>query len=285
MNPRPNEAPPKLDALEMLQKLPQDCSFEDIHYHLYVLEKVQRGAESGGSGRNAQPARSGSGAPLLAVQVVWSREALKDVKEIAGYIRRDSPFYAQIVTDKIPGGDPQYSVLSRGAASMVPEIGSPRFRERAVYSYRVIYRLSEDSSDRSRGAACQAPARSSRKSISRRRLIVLRLPSAFEGRETRLVSEAPNDGDAAAGPGVGHASAGGERLVFLALVEDQQVAGVETQLRQVIAELDQPFVERIRPAVAPDFELDGDPFDRRLRAAASAGGGRPFRCRRRIPGR
>lgn len=38
--------PAKIGALEMLEKLPQDCSFEDIHYHLYVLEKVQRGAES-----------------------------------------------------------------------------------------------------------------------------------------------------------------------------------------------------------------------------------------------
>lgn len=38
--------PAKLGALEMLEKLPADCSFEDIHYHLYVLEKVQRGVES-----------------------------------------------------------------------------------------------------------------------------------------------------------------------------------------------------------------------------------------------
>ena len=38
--------PAKLGAMEMLEKLPGDCSFEDIHYHLYVLEKVQRGTES-----------------------------------------------------------------------------------------------------------------------------------------------------------------------------------------------------------------------------------------------
>ena len=40
----------KLRALAMLEKLPQDCSFEDIHYHLYVLEKVQRGVESADRG-------------------------------------------------------------------------------------------------------------------------------------------------------------------------------------------------------------------------------------------
>lgn len=29
----------------MLQQLPEDSTFEDIHYHLYVLEKIKRGEE------------------------------------------------------------------------------------------------------------------------------------------------------------------------------------------------------------------------------------------------
>jgi hypothetical protein len=29
----------------MLSKLPDDCSLEDIQYHLYVLEKIRRGLE------------------------------------------------------------------------------------------------------------------------------------------------------------------------------------------------------------------------------------------------
>ena len=34
---------PKDEVNSLLQKLPDDASFEDIQYHLYVLEKVQRG--------------------------------------------------------------------------------------------------------------------------------------------------------------------------------------------------------------------------------------------------
>ena len=79
----------------------------------------------------------------MAVQVVWSPEALKDVKEIAGYIRRDSPFYARIVTEKILDATRKIQT-SPLAASIVPEIGSERYRERAVYSYRIIYRLTEN---------------------------------------------------------------------------------------------------------------------------------------------
>lgn len=34
---------PKAEVAEMLSGLPEDSSFEDIQYHLYVLEKVKRG--------------------------------------------------------------------------------------------------------------------------------------------------------------------------------------------------------------------------------------------------
>ncbi|MFZ5654065.1 MAG: hypothetical protein ACOY42_06665 [Pseudomonadota bacterium] len=29
----------------LLEQLPDDCSLEDIQYHLYVVEKIQRGIE------------------------------------------------------------------------------------------------------------------------------------------------------------------------------------------------------------------------------------------------
>ena len=36
---------PKDEVNSLLQKLPEDATFEDIQYHLYVLEKVRRGLE------------------------------------------------------------------------------------------------------------------------------------------------------------------------------------------------------------------------------------------------
>lgn len=36
----------KKEAQALLKRLPDDCTFEDIQYHLYVLEKIQRGAKS-----------------------------------------------------------------------------------------------------------------------------------------------------------------------------------------------------------------------------------------------
>ncbi len=36
----------KKEVETMLATLPDDCSLEDIQYHLYVLEKIRRGLES-----------------------------------------------------------------------------------------------------------------------------------------------------------------------------------------------------------------------------------------------
>ena len=35
----------KEEVEQLLAKLPNDCSIEDIQYHLYVLEKVRSGLE------------------------------------------------------------------------------------------------------------------------------------------------------------------------------------------------------------------------------------------------
>lgn len=35
----------KDEIQSLLQKLPDDCTFEDIQYHLYVIEKLRKGIE------------------------------------------------------------------------------------------------------------------------------------------------------------------------------------------------------------------------------------------------
>ena len=36
---------PKTEVASMLSSLPENSSFEDIQYHVYVLEKVKRGID------------------------------------------------------------------------------------------------------------------------------------------------------------------------------------------------------------------------------------------------
>jgi predicted transcriptional regulator len=36
-------SPVKESAIRLIESLPDDCTLEDIHYHLYVREKIERG--------------------------------------------------------------------------------------------------------------------------------------------------------------------------------------------------------------------------------------------------
>lgn len=56
--------PIKEQAIELIKSLPDDCTLEDIQYHLYVRAKVERGIEAIDEGR-----------------VVSQEEAEKKVKE------------------------------------------------------------------------------------------------------------------------------------------------------------------------------------------------------------
>ncbi len=41
----------KQEVKEILAHLPEDCTLEDIQYHLYVLQKIQRGMDDARDGR------------------------------------------------------------------------------------------------------------------------------------------------------------------------------------------------------------------------------------------
>jgi len=40
----------KQEAQEMIQNLPDNCTYEDIQYHLYVVEKIKNGMSRAKSG-------------------------------------------------------------------------------------------------------------------------------------------------------------------------------------------------------------------------------------------
>ena len=42
----------KQEAQKMIKNLPDDCTYEDIQYHLYVVEKIQKGLDRAESGES-----------------------------------------------------------------------------------------------------------------------------------------------------------------------------------------------------------------------------------------
>jgi toxin ParE1/3/4 len=76
-------------------------------------------------------------------QISWSPEAVEDIEEIARYIEKDSPSYAQAVIEQIIDASRQLNQLPlRGR--IVPELDDEAYRELFIYSYRLIFRVKEN---------------------------------------------------------------------------------------------------------------------------------------------
>ncbi len=75
--------------------------------------------------------------------IVWSKPARKDLALIYQYIANDSKRYAkrvvQDITDKV-----EVLLITPRLGRMVAEIGEENVREIAMYSYRIMYELMQD---------------------------------------------------------------------------------------------------------------------------------------------
>ena len=79
----------------------------------------------------------------MARAVRWSPEALDDLDEIAGSIARNAPLHANVVTARVFELANGLSELSE-RGRIVPELNRRDMREVFIYSYRIIYRVEEE---------------------------------------------------------------------------------------------------------------------------------------------
>jgi toxin ParE1/3/4 len=79
----------------------------------------------------------------MAYQVEWSPRAIEDVEAIALYIAADSTAYAAAVVKKILDTTRNLSRFP-SAGRVVPEFSDENIREKFAYSYRIIYRIQDD---------------------------------------------------------------------------------------------------------------------------------------------
>ncbi len=74
--------------------------------------------------------------------VKWSVPARNDLKQIHAYIAKDSKYYARNVIQEIVIKTETLTELPE-IGRIVPEISDQNIRELIVYSYRLIYEISE----------------------------------------------------------------------------------------------------------------------------------------------
>jgi plasmid stabilization system protein ParE len=78
----------------------------------------------------------------MAYEVVWSPRAIDDVQAIAAYISIDSTAYAAAVVRKILTATRNLSHFPF-SGRVVPEFDDESLREQFAYSYRIIYRIQD----------------------------------------------------------------------------------------------------------------------------------------------
>ena len=76
------------------------------------------------------------------VAVEWTPQALEDVDEIAKFIKRDSPKYAQITARKIFHSVDRLKRFPRSGRK-IPEFDKEFLREVLMDNYRVMYLLTD----------------------------------------------------------------------------------------------------------------------------------------------
>ena len=79
----------------------------------------------------------------MAYQVVWSPRAVEDVRAIAAHIAEDSVAYARSVAQKIVASTRRLANFPM-SGRVVPEFDQEKIREVFAYSYRIIYRVEDE---------------------------------------------------------------------------------------------------------------------------------------------
>jgi len=80
----------------------------------------------------------------VALRIVWTEAALKDLELAAGYIARDSSHYALVFARETVAAARSLNILAK-RGRVVPEINDSDIRELFVCNYRLIYRISSQS--------------------------------------------------------------------------------------------------------------------------------------------
>lgn len=77
------------------------------------------------------------------MRVIWTPEAQAHLEGIYQYVKRDAPFYAQGVIDKLTRRSQQL-VDHPQSGRVVPDYDDRNLRELIVFPYRLIYRVMTD---------------------------------------------------------------------------------------------------------------------------------------------
>ena len=123
---------------QLADTLPDDATWDDVMYRVYVRQAVDAGLRDVAEGRLVDVAEVPPSIRAIGMNVRWTHTAIGHLASIYEYISQDSPRYARRMVDRITARSRQIARFPR-SGQMVPEYQDPDIREIIEGSYRVVY--------------------------------------------------------------------------------------------------------------------------------------------------
>ncbi len=132
----------KEEAIHLIKLLPENCSWDDIIYELYVKKKIESGIEAGKEGRVISHEDVKKRFAKWE-KLIWTEPAVNDLQAIFDFISKDSEYYACVFIGEIIGSVEKLTDFPE-IGRIVPEYQQNDIREIIVENYRVIYQLEQN---------------------------------------------------------------------------------------------------------------------------------------------
>lgn len=133
----------KGEARRLVEQLPDDATWEDLLYEIYVRQAIEAGLKDCREGRTRARVRSSASPGVADMNVEWSESATAQLQAIRDSLSRTSPGYAQALADRIIRRTEGLASQPRLGAE-VPEYSEETIREVFEHPYRILYRVSGD---------------------------------------------------------------------------------------------------------------------------------------------
>ena len=76
-------------------------------------------------------------------KIKWSKDSIEDLKEICRFIALDSPYYANLLNDRVFEMVEHLELFPEMGRRVVPESDDPSVRELIYKNYRIVYQIKE----------------------------------------------------------------------------------------------------------------------------------------------
>lgn len=131
----------------LLDRLPDDCTLDDVQYHLYVVQAIARGEAEEGAGQTVPHEQVDAELrPQVAARtrrVIWTESARGALDEVIAYVSQESSSRAMHALTRALDTAASLSTLAERGRD-VREIGEPTLRELPVFDYRMLSRVHAD---------------------------------------------------------------------------------------------------------------------------------------------